>query len=198
MSEALSTGQRQGDRTHTILLSVVLIIFVALGAIVLIQYSRPTEDNLPLFTLIVGLIAPTIVGILALLNSQDTKQIALETKEQGVITHNLFNSRMTELIEQTRIAAEAIGMAKGIAQQQGVEADQKMATATAAAALLETAREKATGREPRQGEPSPSDESAPSELTVSIAGQPKQEATGRKTPNKDPSELTVSITGQQK
>lgn len=97
----------KSKRERNVLLTVVLIVFGGLGSIVVIQIMRPGDDNLPLFTLIAAFATPTLVSVLGLLSAQETRQVAQETRDQAADTHNLINTKMAELAEQTRIATAA-------------------------------------------------------------------------------------------
>lgn len=129
-----------------VLAAIVSLVALGLGTVMGILYLRPEAENTPLIMTIMGLLAPTVVSTLALLKVQETNDKLQET-------HVMINSRMTELLEKTGLAAHAEGVAAGVAQEQSALIANKEATAAAtqkiaddasqaAAAVLQTAREK--------------------------------------------------------
>lgn len=102
--------------------------FVAVAAVVAIVLVRPDKDNTSLITVIVGMVAPTIAAILALIKGSES---ADAVKELRVVV----DGRLTQLLEQTARAEHLAGQHAGEAR-----AEQKnAATAEAAAKTVEAA-----------------------------------------------------------
>jgi hypothetical protein len=92
------------DRIRVVLPAVVLVLIVGCGFVAFIEWNHPDKDNSSLITIIVGLLTPTLFSMLAYLKSEET--------------HQLFNSRMTELMAKTDALARAEGIMEGKVQAQ--------------------------------------------------------------------------------
>ena len=94
--------------------AVVVVSLLALAAIVVLAVLRPLADNtLPI--LIIGCVAPTLAALLSVLRGQVTARAGAATNDQGVVLHDLVNSRLTELLRLTAAASRAEGVIAGAA-----------------------------------------------------------------------------------
>lgn len=80
---------------------VVIAIMAIVGLLVslIIVWLRPHEDNTVLITLVVGFVTTTTAGIFVFLKSQET--------------HLMFNSRMSEMMENVKEVARLKGEKTG-------------------------------------------------------------------------------------
>lgn len=83
---------------------VAAVVMSLIGAtfVVGITYLRPTQDNAVLIATVLGFLAPTTMGLMAFMKSQET--------------HLSVNSRLDAFIRNARIAAHAIGRAEGVSE----------------------------------------------------------------------------------
>lgn len=88
-------------------LILVLVLFALLGfaSVFFMLYIRPEQDNLPVLSILFAFLTLLVTGLFALLNKIDKKMDD---------THNLVNSRMSELVAKTEQVAEAIGYNKAM------------------------------------------------------------------------------------
>jgi hypothetical protein len=84
--------------------AVVIMIVIAITAIVIITFVRPTQDNSGLDTLIVGIASSTTMGLLAFMKAQETR--------------TSVNGRLDDFIREAKLAAWAEGKDEGIQQEQ--------------------------------------------------------------------------------
>lgn len=96
----------QGSNTTAFVFgSTLAIAVVGAASIVAISVLRPKEDNTILITQVLGFLAPTAAALLALVKSTQTGTAVREL-------HLAVNSRLTQLLEQTAMASEAVGEAR--------------------------------------------------------------------------------------
>ena len=99
------------------IVAVVLVMFAAMGAIVIITLVRPGADNLALETEIATITVPTLVGLMAYLKSA---QVARQVQE----VHISLNSRLSEWMkqnEESKQAAVIAARAEGVVLASGGE-----------------------------------------------------------------------------
>ena len=84
-------------------IAVVVMVFIAITAIVIVATVRPNEDNVAIYTLIVGSIVPTTTALLAFMKAQET--------------HLSVNSRLDQFILNADRSARAEGELAGRAAE---------------------------------------------------------------------------------
>jgi hypothetical protein len=93
-----TTNALKGSPTIYVI-SLVVMVFIGISAIVMVEVLRPNQDNMVLHGLILGFLTPTTMSLLSLLKANET--------------HTIVNSRMTALLEMTQKAAFARGQLEG-------------------------------------------------------------------------------------
>jgi hypothetical protein len=96
-------------------LTILGVAFCAIAAIVLIEVTRPTTDNLPLAATIIGFAGATIASISAIIKSE-----RVEGKVDEV--HLSLNSRLTEWMTAMAAASDeraAAARAEGVTAGRG-------------------------------------------------------------------------------
>lgn len=78
---------------------IAIMAIIGLLVIMVITWLRPTHDNSILIGLVLGFVTTTTVAIFAFLKSQET--------------HLMFNSRMTEMMENVKEVARLKGEKSG-------------------------------------------------------------------------------------
>ena len=93
------------------LLYVTIIAVTVIAAVVLLSIFAPTSNNIVNLIGFAGLVAGQII------QGQNTASKVKEVSAKVEETHKMVNSRLTELLETTGIAAKAEGRAEGVEAQ---------------------------------------------------------------------------------
>lgn len=78
-------------------IAIVAMAGLGVGGVVLITLLRPDKDNAVLIAAVLGFLAPTLMGLLAFMKSQETKL--------------LVNGRLDAMVENAKTAAFHAGVA---------------------------------------------------------------------------------------
>lgn len=78
---------------------IAIMAMIGLFAILVIVWLRPTEDNTTLITMVIGFVSAITTGLFVFLKSQET--------------HLMFNSRMSEMMENVKEVARLKGEKSG-------------------------------------------------------------------------------------
>lgn len=109
MSSKLGSGKRATDpaiNSSTVasyVWAVIALAFMTIAGIVAVLLLRPNEDNGTIISVLVGVTAPIILGILALITREN---------------HLAMNSRLDQLVAVTSELAKEKGKAEGKATEQ--------------------------------------------------------------------------------
>lgn len=143
------------DRSKIYLQAIAWIVLVAFGAIVLIAKYRPEQEIIPLVTIVLGFLAPTILSLRTMIESKEariltqdtqvqvakiqeraaeTHAVAEETKSIAVETQKVVDGKMAELGEKI----VAVEFANGV--KEGITAAAEIAAQATAQATAETTR----------------------------------------------------------
>lgn len=88
----------------TILTTIAALIIFAIAAIVALVLVPHSSDSTPFLTAIVGLVAPTVVALVALLKIEETNVEAKATRKEVAEIHDTVNGVKAEtdaLLEKT-------------------------------------------------------------------------------------------------
>lgn len=105
---------KQINNLHYIIALVVIVLTMVFGVITTLVY-RPDIDPLIIFASIPVIGGPTILGLLTLMNSRESKINSKEAAIQSRDTHKMVNSRLKLWMD----AAEKISFAAGL--QEGIQ-----------------------------------------------------------------------------
>ena len=86
------------SKSQFYLTTILILSMTGVISIVILSVVNPTKDNTIIIATILGFLTPTILSL-----------VALMVKD----THDLTNSRMTELLELTRKSSKAEGKLEG-------------------------------------------------------------------------------------
>lgn len=103
------------------LFSIVALSFLGVLAILGILYLAPPGDRFQAIAVVLGFLGSTLLSLFTLVNQQGVKYEVQESKALAIETHDIVNSRMTEMKKVIEALARAKGKEEGIAEQKLVE-----------------------------------------------------------------------------
>ena len=93
---------------YLLIASIFGLSLIGVLAIILISFLRPNIDNTVLITTVIGFLTPTLASLIAVVKSFHNANAIEEL-------HLAVNSRLTELLQQTSLAANLAGRAAAAA-----------------------------------------------------------------------------------